>query len=128
MRRKTYQHAALIYYNTDYIDLEEFKVSQGKALPRGCTVRSGGINFSIYTEDASIVWLQLYESGEHAPIAEIALCPKMNKTGDVWHVLVEGIYSETLRYAYRMDKLPNPDPQRYPFDFENVLLDPYAKG
>src|SRR6266478_6058084 len=37
-------------------------------------------------------------------------------------------FAIAIRYAYRMDRLPNPQPQVHRFDPHQELLDPYAKA
>ena len=123
-------HEYTTVFKTDLIGTDSIKVFQGHALPLGCSSGSRGVNFAIYSEDATHVWLQLFQTGEHDAIAEIALCPNKHKTGDIWHVEVNivKLYSDGLRYAYRMDRQPNDDPKRYRFDPTKILLDPYARA
>ena len=103
-------------------------VSNGDALPLGCVHKCEGINFSIFSEHATRVTLVLFKSGEHAPIARIELCPKRNKTGSVWHIMIKGLDPGRLRYGYMMDMQPNPDPNVFRFDPEKIVLDPHAKA
>lgn len=94
----------------------------------GATVTTEGINFSIFSKHATQTTLVLFRSREHVPFAEIELSPEINKTGDIWHICVCGLSYDEVRYGYKMDMAPNPDPELYRFDPEILLLDPYAKG
>lgn len=56
---------------------------------------------------------------------QISLDPQTNKTGDVWHVFVEGNFTGML-YGYKFDGKYSPEEGHY-FDSSQILLDPYAK-
>lgn len=56
---------------------------------------------------------------------EIDLNPLTNKTGDVWHVFLEGDF-EDMVYGYRVDGSFSPEDGFY-FDSSKILIDPYAK-
>src|SRR5262249_25569164 len=62
--------------------------------------------------------------GHDEPVAEVALDPTLNKTGDVWHVLVAGLPPDVL-YGYRVFG-PWAPKCGHRFDPRAVLLDPYA--
>ena len=47
-----------------------------------------------------------------------------NRTGDVWHIWVEGIQTGQL-YSYRVDGSYQPQ-EGYRFNFNKLLLDPFA--
>ena len=59
-------------------------------------------------------------------IATFPLDPHSNRTGQVWHIFVEGL-DAGAHYAYRFDMQPNPDPKVYRFNPSDLLLDPYAR-
>ena len=56
---------------------------------------------------------------------EIPLDPSINKTGDVWHVLLKGDFRDML-YGYKMDGKLSAEQGHY-FDSSRILLDPYAR-
>ena len=63
----------------------------------------GGVNFAIFSRHASRVRLELFDHPADAtPARVIDLDPARNRTGDMWHVWVEGIRAGQL-YAYRVD-------------------------
>jgi isoamylase len=103
------------------------RVSRGVPLPMGATIRRRGVNFSVFSRHATACSLVLFHPGESDPYVEFPLDPLANRTGQVWHVFVEGLDPEA-QYGYRFDMKPNPDPEIYRFDPDYVLLDPYARA
>ncbi len=104
---------------------ERGDVRAGSPLPLGTQERGGGVNFAIFSRDASRVRLELFDHPEDsAPARAIDLDSARNRTGDVWHVWVEGIGPGQL-YAYRMDGPYEPG-EGYRFNFNRLLLDPFA--
>ncbi len=91
----------------------------------GATVKRHGVNFSIFSRDATACTLVLLQPGAQQSYLEIPLDPHFNRTGQVWHAFVEGL-DTGVQYGYRFDMQPNPDPHLYRFDPSHVLLDPYA--
>jgi isoamylase len=102
------------------------QLNRGVPLPLGVTVRRRGVNFSVFSRHATACTLVLFKAGAEDPFVEFALDPHSNRTGEVWHVFVEGL-DAGIQYGYRFDMRPNPDPQIYCFDPDRVLLDPYAR-
>ena len=60
-----------------------------------------GINFALYSEHASAVALEIFNSEDNS-LHEIKLDPGQNKTQHVWHVLVEGLPTSGALYAYKV--------------------------
>jgi len=107
--------------------LKTWKSKPGRPLPLGATVTAEGVNFSVFSRNATSITLVLFEKASLKPLAEIPLDPKINRTGDIWHILVLGIES-SLRYGYRADGPFDPKVSGHWFNKENVLLDPYARA
>jgi len=105
-----------------------FSTDRGDALPLGSTLKQEGINFSIFSEHATQVTLVLFTSDTDEPVATFELSPTKHTTGSVWHILVKGIDPHKIRYGYKMDMQPNPNPAVYRFDPDTILVDPYAKA
>jgi pullulanase/glycogen debranching enzyme len=85
----------------------------------------GGVNFAIFSRYASRVRLELFDHPEDAvPARVIDLDSARNRTGDVWHVWVEGIGPGQF-YAYRVDGPYEPS-EGHRFNFNRLLLDPFA--
>lgn len=111
----------------DYISeiSERADVRAGFPLPLGTQDRGGGVNFSIFSRYASCVRLELFDHPEDATAARVIdLVPARNRTGDVWHVWIEGIRPGQL-YAYRVDG-PYQPKDGHRFNFSKLLLDPFA--
>ncbi len=111
----------------DYISeiSERTDVRTGSPLPLGTLETGGGVNFAIFSRYASHVRLELFDHPEDAaPARTIDLDSARNRTGDVWHVWVEGIGSGQL-YAYRVDG-PYEPCEGHRFNFNRLLLDPFA--
>jgi len=70
-------------------------------LPLGTSESAGGVNFALFSRHASRVRLEFFDQPADAtPARVIELDPESNRTGDVWHVWMEGIRPGQL-YAYR---------------------------
>jgi isoamylase len=102
-------------------------VRRGHPLPYGASARREGVNFSVFSKSATAVWLVLFVPGEAEPALELPLDPRYNKTGDVWHVFVEGI-DPGVEYGFRAECEPNPSPALLRFDRSKILIDPCGKA
>jgi len=101
------------------------EVRRGVPLPFGAHPSGGSVNFAIFSRHASRVRLELFEHHlDVKPARVIELDPTNNRTGDIWHVWIEGIHSGQL-YGYRIDGTYRPR-QGLRFNFNKLLLDPYA--
>ena len=105
----------------------DFEISRGSPLPMGASLKRDGINFSIFSKNATSVSLVILYPGEENPIAEFPLDPKINKTGHVWHAFIRGL-DPGIGYGYRLDKRNNDHPHIHRYNKENILIDPYAKA
>ena len=102
-------------------------ISGGRSAPLGATPRGNGVNFSVYSRDASSIELLLFDREDDAqPARVICLDPFLNRTYHYWHVFVPGVQAGQI-YGYRVH---GPfDPARGTrFDGSKVLLDPYGRG
>ncbi|GAA2752362.1 glycogen debranching protein GlgX [Kitasatospora cinereorecta] len=102
-----------------------YGVRAGSPLPFGTTAVPGGINFSVYSDRATRMWLVLFEPGAPEPTAELEF-PAEFRVGSVHAMTVFGLDGEQLEYGFRAE---GPfDPARGDrFDAGRVLLDPYAR-
>src|SRR5437867_1159987 len=98
------------------------RLARGRCLPLGATGLTDGINFAVLSRHATAVTLVLYDMDDDKPLAEVALHPRRNRTGDLWHILVRGL-PRVFRYGWRVDGPPGPV---HRFDPSLVLLDPAA--
>jgi isoamylase len=102
-----------------------YAVRPGRALPFGVAPVPGGLNFSVYSNNATAVTLVLYRRGEPDPVAEL-LIPDCFRTGGVYAITVFGLDPETTEYGYRVQGPFRPS-DGHRFDPSIVLLDPYAR-
>ncbi|AEE82713.1 isoamylase 3 [Arabidopsis thaliana] len=109
-----------------------FKVSSGEVSPLGVSQVDKGINFALFSQNATSVTLclSLSQSGKDDTdddgMIELVLDPSVNKTGDTWHICVEDLPLNNVLYGYRVDG-PGEWQQGHRFDRSILLLDPYAK-
>ena len=107
--------------------MTDMRVQNGMPLGFGALITPAGVNFSIYSRDATQVSLVLFDSEkDQKPSHVIDLDPFLNRTGDVWHILVEGLGAGAL-YLYKVDG-PYIPPQGLRFNKYKYLFDPYAKA
>lgn len=94
-------------------------------VPYGAHVVEKGVQFTIFSRNATRVWLMLFNAPDDAtPAAEYELTPEKNRIGDVWHLHVEDA-REGQYYLYRMEGETPRDTANF-FDPNQWLLDPYA--
>lgn len=99
------------------------KMASGKAVPLGPSQLAPNYwNFAVYAPDASGLQLCLYRPDTEELLAEI---PFLARTGDVWHLEVQGIEAGTL-YGLKASG-PNQPAQGLLFNAERLLIDPYCR-
>ncbi len=98
----------------------------GQVFPFGASLLEDGVNFSVYSKDATGCTLVLYHHGQEKPFAEIPF-PVSFRIGHVYTMLVFGLNIDTVEYGYRFVGPRDPE-HGYWFDAGKVLLDPYAKS
>ena len=99
----------------------------GHPRPFGATPVIDGVNFAIFSRHATSVRLCLYDKPEDGePILDHRLDPQQNKTGDIWHIHVDGIGPGAL-YAWRTDGPYIPE-IGLRFNPNKLLIDPHAKA
>ncbi|MBV8454057.1 MAG: glycogen debranching protein GlgX, partial [Deltaproteobacteria bacterium] len=102
-------------------------VENGTSSPLGATVQPGGVNFSVYSKNAELVELLLFDSGEATkPARVITLDPRRHRTYYYWHVFVPGLMPGQV-YAFRAIGPFKPE-LGLRFDGNKVLLDPYGRA
>ncbi len=103
-----------------------FPVEAGSPHPLGATPSPSGVNFSLFSSNATDVDLLLFSAHDSLePFQTIRLDPYVNKTFHLWHVFVRGL-KPGVHYAYRVDGAFDSNGQR--FNRNKVLIDPYARG
>ena len=102
-------------------------VDIGRSAPLGATVTCGGVNFSLYSRDASRIELLFFDHEDDGqPSHVIRLDPSINRTYHYWHVFIPNLQPGQL-YGYRVHGPFDPS-QGLRFDPTKVLLDPYGRG
>jgi isoamylase len=97
----------------------------GESAPLGATVRDGGVNFSVFSRDADLLELLLFDDANAVkPATVIALDHGRHRTYHYWHVFVPDLKAGQV-YAYRAHG-PFIPQRGYRFDPEKLLLDPYG--
>ncbi|MBW8364677.1 MAG: glycogen debranching protein GlgX [Rhizobium sp.] len=115
--RPLHDYAAEVSERTD--------IRRGMPLPLGAHESEGGVNFALFSRHASRVRLELFDRTHDAvPARALDLDPARNRTGDVWHVWVQGVRTGQL-YAYRVDGPYRPW-EGHRFNVNKLLLDPFA--
>ncbi len=99
----------------------------GKSFPLGATVYDHGVNFSVFSKNATQVELLLFESADDKqPGQVIPLIPVIHRTFYYWHVFVQSMKPGQI-YGYRVYGPYDPS-SGYRYDHGKVLVDPYAKA
>ncbi len=107
--------------------MQIFKTQAGFPLPLGTLQKPEGINFALVTKHATSVTLVLYEIDKNEILTQIPLDPKINKTGDVWHIFIEMDSKQPIGYAYKIGG-PSKGEKPHFFNGPHLMLDPYAKS
>jgi isoamylase len=106
----------------------KYRVEAGRSHPLGAVPDVDGVNFSLYTADATAVTLLLFAACDSAkPIETIALDPLVNRTFQFWHAYVRGA-TPGLHYAYRVDGPRDLTGYGHRYNPNKVLVDPYTRG
>ena len=112
---------------TNGADGAPYQIQRGAPHPLGATPDDQGVNFSIFSQNATAVQLLLFDAhNSPVPVQVVNLTPRLNKTFHFWHVYVRGL-KPGAHYAYRVDG-PADLSQGHRFNRNKVLVEPYAKG
>ena len=99
------------------------RVSEGSPFPRGATWDGSGVNFSLFSANATKVELCLFDDRGERELKRIEL-PEY--TNEIWHGYVPGIGPSTV-YGYRVYGPYEPE-SGHRFNPHKLLLDPYARA
>jgi isoamylase len=100
------------------------RVWPGSPHPLGATWDGEGVNFALFSENATGVQLCLFDdatSGE--PTATVTMA---ERTDNVWHAYLPDVRPGAL-YGYRVDG-PYEPTRGHRFNHSKLLIDPYAKA
>jgi isoamylase len=100
------------------------KTRPGNPYPLGATWDGEGVNFALFSENATGVELCLFEGPKGS--VEMARIPVLEHTDLAWHVYVPGL-RPGQRYGYRVQGPYEPE-RGHRFNPAKLLIDPYAKA
>ncbi len=100
-----------------------FAVGAERPYPLGAVFDGHGVNFAVFSENATRIELCLFSPDGQREVARLEL---PERTGAVWHGHVPGLKPGTL-YGYRAHGPHDPD-QGHRFDPEQLLADPYSRS
>ena len=101
------------------------EVRSGRPEPLGAWATPDGVNFALFSRNATRVRLELFDSAmDNTPSRIIDLDPQRHRTGDIWHAWVRGVRNGAF-YGYRVDGPYRPE-DGHRFNVNKLLLDPYA--
>lgn len=98
-------------------------ITKGREYPLGATVTAGGVNFALYSRNASAVFLLLFDTPNSEPTDVIQL---RERDKFIWHAEVQGIGHGQL-YGYKVQGDYRPE-WGLRFNDAKLMLDPYAKA
>jgi glycogen debranching enzyme GlgX len=99
------------------------RLEPGRPYPLGATADQNGVNFALFSENASSVTLVVFGADGRKEVERRLLA---ERSDSVWHGYLPGA-KPGLVYGYRVDGLAEPERGRR-FDPAKLLIDPYAKA
>jgi isoamylase len=99
------------------------RVWPGRPYPLGATWDGEGVNFALFSENATAVELCLFDDGDERERLRI---PVRERNDQVWHCYLPDVRPGQL-YGYRVHGPYKPE-QGHRFNPANLLIDPYAKA
>ncbi len=96
----------------------------GQPFPQGATWDGEGVNFALFSDNATAVELCLFDHSEDA--AESQRIRIAERTGGNWHIYIPGLKPGQL-YGYRVFGPYDPE-NGHRFNPNKIVLDPYAKA
>jgi glycogen operon protein len=100
-----------------------FRVEEGRPFPQGATWTGLGVNFSLFSANATKVELCIFDDAGETELARIAL-PEF--TNEIWHGFLPDARPGTV-YGYRVHGPYDPE-NGHRFNPNKLVLDPYAKA
>jgi isoamylase len=97
----------------------------GKPYPLGANWDGQGVNFALYSDNATGVELCLYDSSVDVKDPEVRV-KVTERTHQIWHCYLPGVKPGQL-YGYRVHGPYEPE-NGHRFNANKVLIDPYAKA
>ena len=101
----------------------KYRLREGQPNPRGATWDGRGVNFSLFSSNATRVELCVFDAQGKTELERIAL-PEY--TDEIWHGYLEGMGPGEV-YGYRVHGPYAPE-HGHRFNPNKLLLDPYSRG
>ena len=103
------------------------RVTEGRSYPLGATVTATGVNFCVFSREATQIELLLFDDPlAPQPSRTVPFHPEYNRTYHYWHIHVPGLKTGQV-YAFRA-RGPAAPHLGLRFDSDKVLIDPYGKA
>lgn len=106
-----------------YTSVGGYRLWPGSPYPLGATWDGKGVNFSIYSENATKVELCLFASADDE--REEVRIPLQEYSDEIWHIYLPDVTPGQV-YGYRVHGTHDPQ-AGHRFNSNKILLDPYAK-
>jgi isoamylase len=104
------------------IDQDNLIILPGYPYPLGATWDGKGVNFTLFTENATGVELCLFDSETE----QKAIIKLVEQTDQIWHIYVQGLGPGQL-YGFRVSGPFEPE-NGHRFNPNKLVIDPYAKA
>ncbi len=104
--------------------MTEIKTLPGTPFPLGATWDGTGVNFTLYSQNATGVNLCLFDAGDSAK--ETHCIPVTECSDSIWHIYLKDVSPGQL-YGFRVEGPYEPQ-NGHRFNANKLLLDPYAKA
>ncbi|MGF1761389.1 glycogen debranching protein GlgX [Photobacterium sagamiensis] len=109
----------------DVAQSREIYSGVGAPSPLGTSVKETGVNFSLYSKDATQVTLHLFaDRNSDSPSLSFVLKPSIHKRGHYWFIFITNIGHGQI-YGFQVDGPWSPE-KGLRFDKDKVLIDPYS--
>ncbi len=99
------------------------KTRPGEPYPLGAAWDGSGVNFALFSENATKVHLCLYDDDGNRETERVEMT---ERTGAIWHVYLPEV-RPGQRYGYRVDGPYDPE-KGLRFNPAKLMLDPYARA
>lgn len=107
--------------------MQQFKTRKGRPHPLGAKPEKDGVNFSVFSQNATSVELLLFENkDDKEPFQVISFDPARDDNFNFWNIFVDGLQPGCY-YTYRIYG-PDDKSRGHKFNSKKIIIDPYAKS
>ena len=82
-------------------EIQGVRYRAGHVFPFGASLMDGGVQFSVFSKEATGCTLVLYHHGQSEPYLEIPFLPEF-RIGNVYSMIVFDLNIETTEYGYKI--------------------------